>query len=79
VWNVAWYDLHDGMQQLVQVFIDEVHNGFQVQRLVHAVLLVVMVRRCCDSNVCTRCRWKTRVLTDDVTLASACASHVLAN
>lgn len=43
MWQAAWYDLHDGISQLIQQFIDEDKSTFTQQRAIHIVLVLIMV------------------------------------
>jgi hypothetical protein len=45
VWQATWYDLHDGLAQLVNRIIDESNGLFDQQRALHVVVVVIMVSR----------------------------------
>lgn len=43
IWSVTWLDLHDGLKQLVDVYIEELTAAYGSQRTLHVVLVIVMV------------------------------------
>lgn len=54
MWQAAWYDLNDGMSQLIHLFLDENKALFSQQRAIHIVLVLIMVRPAGAVAACTQ-------------------------